>query len=759
MRCLENHDCRSFTVSISVRHHFDSKQTGSNSSTVGAVMAGCKPLNSGRCVGCGASGLVSIRAVFVLVCVVQVTLCAAICAYLGYNNAVKVTSRLSSTILDYRFRGFQKTIDGVLAPLVDATDSLQADFAPIAPGIMQTGIARYTPSIWHVANRRFRRRLALGRLVRESYACALGNVSMSFIPQAESQTLIITDATTNGSAFVLQLNVSSLRQDDWSNIQADFPLNATFDSLLQSDKVIRTAVIPLPVATRSWYQETVAGGVHAVWTLPFKSVSTTSVIFGNGKGIILPGDTKPSAICVAQIPLSELRDELLQLDFGRTSHFLLLQDTGLVLVTSFAELHDMQMQEPDGRLWLQNHTAPADGVDWVGVVLPLLLEWGLVTPQVGIRPASNPTFTLFHRSLRVDGTEYFLRSSYVQTPGLRAVLVTLSLASDFDSGAADLLTFTTLTLVLVLLASIALTLVVVKIVWRRVDEVVEFMRQLEHGPYWTNAAGIKRNESSRVVTGGPTATAHENPSMEHIEELVQRWDRVVQRSSSARGASSLDSGPALASPAAKPNSWISFQFHASPKSRDTIQAGPVELMERKQQEVVLDVDTLQPSNAIAAKTTPENELGLLISGASHAAASVADDASHRREIAVRNMVPSDKGDPVDSRDIEPGRRTTCELSEPALMRRTFGRMLHSLYDFKKETDRANQAKRHFIRYIFHEVRVPFNAVSLCKWLSIQMWWQYQCIKLILGVRMRYQVWRLSRNTWTRQTAPLIRRMS
>jgi len=168
---------------------------------------------------------------------------------------------------------------------------------------------------------------------------------------------------------------------------------------------------------------------------------------------------------------------------------------------------------------------------------------------------------------------------------------------------------------------------------------------------------------------------------------------------------------------------------------------------------------MQPSSTIAAKTIPENELGLLNSGASHAAASVADNATHRREIAVRNMVPSDKGDPVDSRDIEPGRRTTCELSEPALMRRTFGRMLHSLYDFKKETDRANQAKRHFIRYIFHEVRVPFNAVSLCKWLSIQMWWQYQCIKLILGVRMRYQVWRLSRNTWTRQTAPLIRRMS
>jgi len=62
-------------------------------------------------------------------------------------------------------------------------------------------------------------------------------------------------------------------------------------------------------------------------------------------------------------------------------------------------------------------------------------------------------------------------------------------------------------------------------------------------------------------------------------------------------------------------------------------------------------------------------------------------------------------------------KTSCvalHLAEPALMRRTFGAMLHSLCTFQQEIMRANQAKQHFIRYIFHEVRVPFNSVVLCK---------------------------------------------
>jgi signal transduction histidine kinase len=39
-------------------------------------------------------------------------------------------------------------------------------------------------------------------------------------------------------------------------------------------------------------------------------------------------------------------------------------------------------------------------------------------------------------------------------------------------------------------------------------------------------------------------------------------------------------------------------------------------------------------------------------------------------------------------------------------------MLYQLTRMTAEVERANEAKRHFVRYIFHEVRVPLNAVML-----------------------------------------------
>ena len=45
------------------------------------------------------------------------------------------------------------------------------------------------------------------------------------------------------------------------------------------------------------------------------------------------------------------------------------------------------------------------------------------------------------------------------------------------------------------------------------------------------------------------------------------------------------------------------------------------------------------------------------------------------------------------------------------MNRAFGSMLYSVASYD-ELEAINHAKRQFIRYIFHEVRVPFNAIVL-----------------------------------------------
>lgn len=50
--------------------------------------------------------------------------------------------------------------------------------------------------------------------------------------------------------------------------------------------------------------------------------------------------------------------------------------------------------------------------------------------------------------------------------------------------------------------------------------------------------------------------------------------------------------------------------------------------------------------------------------------------------------------------------------EVRMMQRTFGQMLTRLRDSQLDLERANTAKRQFLRFVFHEVRVPLNAVSL-----------------------------------------------
>jgi signal transduction histidine kinase len=56
-------------------------------------------------------------------------------------------------------------------------------------------------------------------------------------------------------------------------------------------------------------------------------------------------------------------------------------------------------------------------------------------------------------------------------------------------------------------------------------------------------------------------------------------------------------------------------------------------------------------------------------------------------------------------------RVGRSLREVQMMHAAFGSMLYTLASYD-ELEAINQAKRQFIRYIFHEVRVPFNAIVM-----------------------------------------------
>jgi signal transduction histidine kinase len=61
----------------------------------------------------------------------------------------------------------------------------------------------------------------------------------------------------------------------------------------------------------------------------------------------------------------------------------------------------------------------------------------------------------------------------------------------------------------------------------------------------------------------------------------------------------------------------------------------------------------------------------------------------------------------------------CELCKPVisinelkLMSSTFDAMLTRLIESQEQLEQATNAKQQFLRFVFHEVRVPLNAVTL-----------------------------------------------
>ena len=647
---------------------------------------------------------ISIRVVFVAVCVLQVTVCAALCCYLGYSNAIRVTNELSGSILDLHFRLFRTTVDQVLIETLRSTDAIQEHFEKLIPTLISTNYSGAAQAgFWGMSSRRFRRNWALGSPVREIYSCSLGNLSYSFIPIEDRQTMLLTDVTTGSRTSAIQLRIDSAKRNDWRDIQADLPPDTTFDSMLKSDKFMREFSVPRAVSDRLWWREIVASQSAFIWPHPFSASMNTSFLFGNGKRFSVANLTHPVAVCSTQFSVGELRAAMSTLELGKRSHFMLLRNTGALLVASEPQLHAMHIAAPEGRLWLQNHTE-AGSLPAVQVVSSRLKRWGLMSQtadSTSISACTDPT--VFSARVSVAGSTFLMRAACVGSPGLDGVLVTLSPRSDFDDGSSELLTYSLLVGSLLLGVSVMSTVVVVNVVWRKVDQVVHFMRELDLAPLYPSVTAVSYRAS-------------EIPAKGRLHDLVRRWDAVFFKSNLTSGESGTPSGFRTA--------------HATSGSQQNL-IGDTELSLQhpfRGEPVYVAANNVAPHAAIVAASPSDLQVNSASSSsvmlnetirpsAARPLLLSAVDAGRVKVDAVIDIRVEDQcvqDDSLSASNKQRCRPVLCELSEPALMRRTFGSMLHALSRFEQETAQATQTKRHFIRYIFHEVRVPFNSVTLCK---------------------------------------------
>jgi len=657
---------------------------------------------------------ISVRTIFVILSLLQVTICAILCCYLGYLNAVKVTEKLSSKIFDHHFESARLAVDDVLGPLITATDSLMSEIAFTTPVALSTGIVRSTAGFWYHANKRFRRQQVQKIPIAQSQRCKIGQVMMAFLPGGPTTRFAIQDRSTGGNTVVVELNFSAASPvTDWRTIEADISSEATFDSLLNHSRVLRVQSSPDSRSPVSYLEEVAANGANTMWFTPQLSYNRQLTI-GTGRGVVDYNRNVVVGACVMAVTVSQIRQELLTLSVSPGSKFLMATTSGRLLLASDDAMHSLTDSSRYGaQVWMQNITT-VESVPQIAALTPLLMKWGLVSTQSGALLSSPPCRTcIYSAELRIEGKQYHVRAGHLQADGFDGFIVTLAYSADFDSGSSELLTFSTIVGTAVLAGSIALTLAVVHVVWRKVDQVVQFMKELDEASLVPDNLTLRSRKQSESDVHR-VAPQPGNGNLERLRRqsvsstgphvlctLLRKWNTVSQ----------LGMGATTDRPASLGDSAPEVSDEASSRS-DTAQA--------KLQEVVAESRyslphssrkaRLEPpsswwrgwqcwccrSQHIRHKKTAETQLSVVGWAASTAPNRVPAECSGARTV---EQSPS---------------CVSFQLAEPALMRRTFGAMLHSLCAFQQETMRANQAKQHFIRYIFHEVRVPFNSVVLCK---------------------------------------------
>jgi len=353
-----------------------------------------------------------------------------------------------------------------------------------------------------------------------------------------------------------------------------------------------------------------------------------------------------------------------------------LRSNGRVLATSVNSLKPLVASLDGVPQWLQNST-DALSLPLIDHLLPLLYEWRLISRVANSEPEAPllDVGTALPFDAMIDDRSYLCRLGLLSTPGFGGIIVTCFDHADFDNGAERLLEQAVVTTLVVLFSAGLCTVVLLRVVWRGVDDVTRFMSALEHASF------------------GAPATSTVSDGTNIMRKMAIEWDNylddaVPQSCCYMRWCCSGDKKKGADEAVQLQNPKMHTNALNQPQARDTMEkaasagAGDIEL------DVAgyLD-DGPQTPRSLDQSNWLKPSL----------AASPPSGARAIDEILVNRSTRSD----------------TCELFEPALMRRTFGGMLRSICSHQDEVERANEAKRHFIRYIFHEVRVPFNSVVLC----------------------------------------------
>jgi signal transduction histidine kinase len=328
---------------------------------------------------------------------------------------------------------------------------------------------------------------------------------------------------------------------------------------------------------------------------------------------------------------------------------------------------------------------------------------GVLTEIDSLQDNSIPSELMRRSYLQLNGESFTLYARSAGVPQLDWTVVVLSLPTDFEMSYQSFARTSGLISFGVLCLGIFASFYLVRLFGHPLAQLADFMQKVGTtigGDSHSIGMDDGRSKVAREATVNSekqTSTTVASPlpaSEERFAELTRLWDEMISKRSpfSIKRQTNMPSIPS--SPSMNTESTgVSNPFPATPLTENI--------------HVRSTSSAYSPSPEVLTAVSPENNLSAVsdnISPPTVSSQSMFSAALSRLRSSLSLLnVPSSS---------HPLSLSGMRMSEIHQLESSFSSMLHQISASHAALLSVNSAKRHFIRYIFHEVRVPFNAVVL-----------------------------------------------
>jgi len=495
---------------------------------------------------------------------------------------------------------------------------------------------------------------------------------------------------------------------------------------------------------RPVYRDTVALNGNLGWTRTFVGASNQVMIAAVKARMRLPSEGRTDDLPIIFLSYAYLYYQSLNAglfaqlkasfkdrrEFA-TAQVLVFERSGWLVAATLTDLPENEQSLQRTHLMDSEHP-------FIAAIRAPLVNSGLVVPNDrsdGYRmanvslsnSATNRAYDslLLDRGFSMDGDSWHLRASPVTSAlGLSWVVVVCTLDSDFDGGFASNSRTTAWTSALVGILCIVVTLLVVQCLTRPLLKLTDFMSDITFRLLVTKNDPVKQN-AELVELRSLWQQSIENPHLIQGKSIEHELAELRRRRRQALKKRKLEQKAAAAA-AAKTGKSTSFKkrtLHASAAasaadSSGGESAGGGSKRSESPGSVTRSCGTSDLSDDGSNDSREVN--GMRRDTHTNAKATGGQGAT---AAATTERAPPPS---ALSRAARRLRKFCCwrlpqcvirvlpvlPLRETQLLHRTFNGMLIGLQSSHEQLQSANESKRRFIRYIFHEVRVPFNAIVL-----------------------------------------------